>query len=409
MSVLVTVVGPRGAADLELDDTRAVGELAGDVAAVLGEPAPAVLRTADGLQLPGSVTLAGAGVLDGDHLRLVPSAADARPSPDGEPPVLVCYLVLDTSDSMAGPALEAANAELARLWAAVRTDDRLADRCRLGVVTFDEEARLVAPLAAPSGLDRAPWFAATRPATNYEAAFRLLHRQLARDLAALRSAGRTPLRPLAVLVTDGRPTRGHWPPAHAALVDPAARDAADLVAFGFGDACEIALRRIGTAGAFLPAHAGGGLVARTRRRARRDHGVRPGGPRRDRRAARTDAWHSCSCPRPRLALLARRLRGARGERRCLGLSASARSLSRRGSGTSRETRTARARSASQRRPASAAARASTTAGASTPSVGTVTSATSWYASSRPSYTCSRSARLSTGRPPSPPTRASTSA
>ena len=258
MSVLVTVVGPRGAADLELDDTRAVGELAGDVAAVLGEPAPAVLRTADGLQLPGSVTLAGAGVLDGDHLRLVPSAADARPSPDGEPPVLVCYLVLDTSDSMAGPALEAANAELARLWAAVRTDDRLADRCRLGVVTFDEEARLVAPLAAPSGLDRAPWFAATRPATNYEAAFRLLHRQLARDLAALRSAGRTPLRPLAVLVTDGRPTRGYWPPAHAALVDPAARDAADLVAFGFGDACEIALRRIGTAGAFLPAHAGGG-------------------------------------------------------------------------------------------------------------------------------------------------------
>ena len=145
---------------------------------------------------------------------------------------------------MAGAALEAAQAELARLWAAARADQRLADRCHLGVVTFDEQARVVAPLTPVERLDRSPRLAATRPATNYEAAFRLVRRQLDRDLAALRSAGRTPLRPLVVLVTDGRPTRGHWPPAHAALVGPACPDSADVVAFGFGDASELAVRRL---------------------------------------------------------------------------------------------------------------------------------------------------------------------
>ena len=258
MSVLVTVVGPRGAADLELDDTRAVGELAGDVAAVLGEPSPAALRTAHGVQLPPSATLAAAGVLDGHRLTLIPAPAPrAEGAGDAASPVLVCYIALDTSDSMAGAALEAADAEVARLWAAVRTDPRLADRCHLGVVTFDEQARLVAPPTAAARLGRAPRLAATRPATNYEAAFRLLHSRLARDIAALRAAGRTPLRPLVVLVTDGRPTRGHWPPAHAALVDPASPAAADVVAFGFGNACELAVRRVGTAGAFLPARIAG--------------------------------------------------------------------------------------------------------------------------------------------------------
>jgi uncharacterized protein YegL len=262
MTVLVTVVGPRGAADLELDDTREVGELAGDVAGLLGEPAPAVLRDAAGAPLPDSATLASAGVLDGHRLTLVPVPAPTiRTAADADPPVLVCYLVLDTSDSMAGPALEAAQAELARLWAAARTDHRLADRCRLGVVTFDEQARVVTPLTPAERLGRAPRLGATRPATNYEAAFRLLRRRLARDLAGLRAAGRTPLRPLVVLVTDGRPTRGHWPPAHATLVDPACPDAADVVAFGFGDASEFAVRRVGTSGAYLPAPTPDGRAA----------------------------------------------------------------------------------------------------------------------------------------------------
>jgi uncharacterized protein YegL len=267
MTVLVTVLGPHGAADLELDDERPLPELAADVAVVLGQPTPATLLAEGGAEL-GAPTLAAAGVLDGQRLVLLPAHAHARddaaapdapvaPAPPGRP-ILTCYLAVDTSDSMAGRPLDAVNAELARLWAAVRADPRLADGCRLGVVTFDAEARVHAQPAAAARLGTSPHLAATRPATDYEAVFRLLRRQVTRDLTALRAAGHRPLRPLVVLLTDGRPTRGYWPPAHAALVDAASPDAVDLVAFGFGEAAELAIRRIGTAGAFMPARAGDG-------------------------------------------------------------------------------------------------------------------------------------------------------
>ena len=176
-----------------------------------------------------------------------------------EPRGLPCYLALDTSDSMAGEPLDAAGAHLARLWEAVADDPRLAAACRLAVVAFDAEARVHVPLTAV-GRARPPRLAATRPATNYAAAFTLLRTVVVDDLAQLRAAGLRPLRPAVVLLTDGRPTRGAWPPAHAALTDPSWPDAPDVVAFGFGDAAAAAVRRIGTAGAYLPSAAPGGLA-----------------------------------------------------------------------------------------------------------------------------------------------------
>ena len=120
------------------------------------------------------------------------------------------------------------------------------------MLTFDAEARVVLPLTSAADLPAAPALAATRPATDYEAVFRLLRRQIDRDLIGLRMAGLRPLRPLVVFVSDGRPTRGYWPPAHAALTEPGWEGAADILAFGFGEASTLTLRRIGTAGAFLP-------------------------------------------------------------------------------------------------------------------------------------------------------------
>ena len=173
------------------------------------------------------------------------------------PPFLVCYLALDTSDSVSGEPLDVAAAELARFWEAAREHPQLAVGCRLALVTFDAEARVQVPLTPAADLPRPPRLAATRPATDYAAAFTLLRGLIAHDLTALRGAGLRPSRPVVFLLTDGRPTRGAWPKAHAALTDPAWPDAPDVVAFGLGDAAEIALRRIGTAGAYLPARASG--------------------------------------------------------------------------------------------------------------------------------------------------------
>ena len=183
------------------------------------------------------------------------------PVAGAEAGVLACYLAVDTSDSMSGPPLEAATTELARLRDAAREHPRLATGCRLSITAFDDEAHVHVPLTPAPELPRPPRITATRPATDFAAAFTLLRGQIAADLAALRHAGLCPVRPAVFLLTDGRPTRGYWPPAHAALTDPRWRDAPDIVAFGFGDAAERAVRRMGTAGAYLAAPGPGGRPA----------------------------------------------------------------------------------------------------------------------------------------------------
>ncbi|HYJ74560.1 MAG TPA: hypothetical protein VEV65_03130, partial [Kineosporiaceae bacterium] len=148
------------------------------------------------------------------------------------------------------------NVELARLADALRDDSRVSHGCRLAVLTFDVEARVVLPLTPAADLHAAPALAATRPGTDYASVFQLLRRQIERDLTGLRIARLRPLRPLVVLVTDGRPTRGHWPPAHAALTDPGWEGAADILAFGVGNASALTLRRLGTAGTHVPEASG---------------------------------------------------------------------------------------------------------------------------------------------------------
>jgi uncharacterized protein YegL len=246
MTVLVTVETSRTALDVELDDALPVAELLPELAATMRAAPDAVLAIADGTPLDLGSSLADAGVLDGQRLTLreTPRAAETD--------VLPCYVAVDTSDSVTGPALDSLNVELGRLADAFHDDSRVSGTCRLAVLTFDAEARVALPLTPANDLPAAPALAATRPATDYEAVFRLLRRQIGRDLVGLRMAGLRPLRPLVVFVTDGRPTRGYWPPAHAALTDPAWEGASDILAFGFGEASDLTVRRIGTAGAFSP-------------------------------------------------------------------------------------------------------------------------------------------------------------
>jgi uncharacterized protein YegL len=246
VTVLVTIETSRTALDVELDDEITVAELLPALAATMRAAPDVVLAFADGTPLDPRTSLADAGVLDGHRLMLrdVPRAAETD--------VLPCYVAVDTSDSVTGPVLDSLNVELGRLADAFHDDSRVSGTCRLALLTFDAEARVILPLTAAADLATGPALAATRPATNYEAVFRLLRRQIGRDLAGLRMAGLRPLRPLVVFVSDGRPTRGYWPPAHAALTDPGWEGAADILAFGFGEASDLTIRRIGTAGAYLP-------------------------------------------------------------------------------------------------------------------------------------------------------------
>jgi len=185
MSVLVTVTAGSADLDLELDDDVPIRDLLPEIAAAFGHPRGIGLVRADGTPIDAGSTIAAAGVLDGHRLALTTHSsaghaheAEGDGARDRDSPVLPCYLAVDTSDSMAGPALDAVNVELGRLVDALRDDPRVAGGCRLAVVGFDADAHVVLPLSPVSGLEQAPRLLATRPATNYEAVFRLLRRQI---------------------------------------------------------------------------------------------------------------------------------------------------------------------------------------------------------------------------------------
>src|SRR4051794_23742701 len=157
MSVLVTVETSRTALDVELDDTLPVAELLPEIAAALRAAPDAVLALADGAPLDPRTSLAAAGVLDGHRLTLLDAARAAAAD------VLPVYVAVDTSDSVTGPALDVVNVELGRLADAFHDDSRASGTCRLAVLTFDVEARVVLPLTPAAGLAAVPALAATRP------------------------------------------------------------------------------------------------------------------------------------------------------------------------------------------------------------------------------------------------------
>src|SRR4051794_13279432 len=152
MTVLVTVTPRRRSPDLELDDARCVAELVPELVSALGAGARATLALVDGTPLDAGMTLAAAGVLDGHRLVLTDPASQHQAVPE----VLPCYVAVDTSDSVAGPALDAVNVELGRLVDALRDDPRVSGSCRLAVLTFDVEARVVLGLTPVAQLADAP-------------------------------------------------------------------------------------------------------------------------------------------------------------------------------------------------------------------------------------------------------------
>ena len=147
------------------------------------------------------------------------------------------YLCLDVSASMAGAPLDAVNAQMPVLRAAIGEDPAIAEVIRFGVVTFSDVARTVLPLADLSLVEAIPVVGA-EGRTSYAAAFEHLRQLIESDYQAGRTGGDRWYRPAVVFISDGRPTddEARWKAAHAALVDPSWKRHPNILAFGFGQA-----------------------------------------------------------------------------------------------------------------------------------------------------------------------------
>jgi len=145
---------------------------------------------------------------------------------------LPVYLVLDCSESMAGPAMEAVNRGVATLLAELKSSPQALETVFLSIITFSSNARQVVPLTEILQV-QLPRLS-IRPGTALGAALQLLGTCLKRDVVRTDRSTKGDYRPLVFLMTDGQPTDA-WEDAANTIRGLREPKIANLYAIGCGD------------------------------------------------------------------------------------------------------------------------------------------------------------------------------
>lgn len=117
---------------------------------------------------------------------------------------LPVYLLLDCSESMAGPAIEAVGRGVEALVNELRRDPHTLEAAHLSVITFDRAARQVVPLTDLFGFTTPQL--KVRTGTALGAALRLLRECVEREVVKASATTKGDYKPLVFLLTDGQPT-----------------------------------------------------------------------------------------------------------------------------------------------------------------------------------------------------------
>lgn len=267
----ILLLGPGGkSADIVLSGDATVTSLHDAIARALGLPRghELLLRREDGALIDPRTSLSAAKVGWGQRVLVEPGQASRPSSLLGRlgrlqsPPeddvipsayrVLPCYLAVDTSASMQGHPIDTVNAELPRLRLSMLREPELAEVCQLSLITFDMSATLRLKLTDVSKMSFPPLQAGGR--TDYCEPFMLLRSTIANDLYELYRHGRRPYRPVVFFLSDGKHNgSSDWRDPLRVLTDRATfHGAPNIIAFGFGDASEQAIRAVGQRAAYMP-------------------------------------------------------------------------------------------------------------------------------------------------------------
>jgi len=144
---------------------------------------------------------------------------------------LPVYLLLDCSESMAGPPLNDVENGVAVLLAALRKNPHAMETVSLSFITFDIKARQVMPLTEVSAVT--PPRLSIRPGTALGAALDLLGERIRAEVVKTTAEHKGDYRPLVFLLTDGQPT-DDWASAADRLNRISPR-LANIYAIGCGD------------------------------------------------------------------------------------------------------------------------------------------------------------------------------
>lgn len=144
---------------------------------------------------------------------------------------LPVYLLVDSSESMAGEAIESVNRGLAAMVGELRSNPQALETVFLSVITFSGEAKQLVPLTDLIGF-HLPTFG-VRPGTALGAALKLLIDRIQNEVVRSSEGQKGDYRPLVFLLTDGQPTDS-WEAAAATIRSMTSPRLANLYAIGCG-------------------------------------------------------------------------------------------------------------------------------------------------------------------------------
>jgi uncharacterized protein YegL len=153
---------------------------------------------------------------------------------------LPVYLVLDVSESMAGPAIEAVDKSIQALVAELKKDPHALETAHMSVITFAREAKQIVPLTDIA--DFVPPKLSVRTGTSLGKALRLLLDCMAREVIRTSDCQKGDYKPLVYLLTDGQPT-DDWRPAVEALRRANNPKIANIIAVGCGPDADVEILR----------------------------------------------------------------------------------------------------------------------------------------------------------------------
>ena len=123
--------------------------------------------------------------------------------------VLPFYIVCDESSSMDGASIAAVNDGIVELFDEISSDPVIDQKARVGIIAFNDTARVLFPLTQLSDVAQILVFVASG-SSSYAAAFRLLKTQIESDVTMLRQEGVSVQRPIVFFISAGEPDPENW-------------------------------------------------------------------------------------------------------------------------------------------------------------------------------------------------------
>ncbi len=165
---------------------------------------------------------------------------------NGGPAVLPFYVVCDESSSMSGASIDAVNTGIAALFRTIAGDPVVDEKARVGIVTFNDSAKVLLPLTQLTNVNQVPGCMASG-STSYASVFRLLKSEIETDIDRLKhNEGYRVHRPMVFFMSDGAPNPEDWRSALGDLVDPNFKYRPNIVSFGVAGADPAVIKEVST-------------------------------------------------------------------------------------------------------------------------------------------------------------------